>query len=107
MSGPVVRKWQATIRRSDIDGWIATYRDRVLPKIRGIGAVRGVRFLGERDVVPCGVTVLTTFEDMNAAQKFAGDDPGRTVLPDFMAKFFPSHDARATFHDEVMVEIVE
>lgn len=104
MSGPVVRIWRATIARGDIDDWVATYRARVLPDMRRVEGFRGVRFLVDRTGDPCAVTVLTTFDDMDAVRRFAGDDPGRTVLPDFMARFFPSYDARATFHEQVLAE---
>lgn len=104
MTGPVVRKWEATVARDDVDEWIATYRQRVLPGMREIAGFRGVQFLAEREGDPCAVTVLTTFDDMSAVRRFAGDDPARTVLPDFMARFFPSFEQRARFYDVVLAE---
>ena len=104
MTGPVVRKWEATVARADVEDWVATYRERVLPGMRKVAGFRGVRFLVERDCDPCAVTVLTTFDDMDAVRRFAGDDPARTVLPDFMARFFPSFEKRARFYDLVLAE---
>ncbi|OAN75867.1 hypothetical protein A8B78_15615 [Jannaschia sp. EhC01] len=104
MSGPVVRKWEASIARADIAGWVKTYRDRVLDHVRAVPGFQDVTFLAERDDDPCRVTVLMTWDDMDAIRAFAGDDPAQTVLPDFMAPFFPDYDTRATFHDRVLVE---
>ena len=42
---------------------------------------------------------------MAAIKALAGDDPAKTYLPDFMEPFFPSYDERATFHDEVVLEV--
>lgn len=104
MTGPVVRKWEATIARADIAAWVQTYRDRMLEAVRAVPGFQDVTFLAEREGDPCRVTVLMTWDDMDAIRAFAGDDPGKTVLPDFMAPFFPEYDARATFHDRVLVE---
>jgi len=104
MSGAVVRRWEASVARGDIGAWVATFRDRVLPGMRAVQGFRSVTFLAERDADPCRVCVLTRWDDMDAVRRFAGDAPARTVLPDFMARFFTEHDAEATFHDEVLVE---
>jgi heme-degrading monooxygenase HmoA len=104
MTGAVVRRWEATIARRDIARWIDTFRDRVFPAMRAIEGFLGIRILAGREGDPCLVTVLTSWRDMHAVRRFSGDDPGRAVLPDFMAPFFADADARATFHDELMVE---
>ena len=104
MTDNVVRMWKATIAASDVAAWVDTYRTRVLPKMNSIDGFRGAQFLVERDVDPCGVTVLTTFDSMDAVRRFAGEDPARTVLPDFMAAYFPTYDDRASFHDQVLLE---
>ncbi len=104
MTGPIVRKWQATIARGDIDAWVGTFRDRAFPGMRAVEGFRDVTFLAEREADPCRVTVLTTWDDLDAVRRYAGTDPARTVMPDFMAPFFPDYDAQATFHDQVLVE---
>jgi hypothetical protein len=41
---------------------------------------------------------------MDAISAFAGKDAAKTVMPDFMARFFKSYDAESTFYDEVLQE---
>ena len=48
--------------------------------------------------------VLTKWRDMAAIATYAGEHVAKTVMPDFMAKFFKSYDAEATFYDEVLQE---
>ncbi|MCC1492297.1 hypothetical protein [Cognatishimia sp. F0-27] len=90
--------------RDDVEAWVETYRARVLDQVRAIDGFRAVEFLVAREGDPAAVTVLTTWDDMGSVRAFAGDDPARTVLPDFMVRFFTSHDARATFYDQVLLE---
>ncbi|WP_372571372.1 antibiotic biosynthesis monooxygenase [Ruegeria jejuensis] len=104
MSVPVIRKWQATIARDDVAAWKETFERRVLPNMRAVDGFRGITVLTERGGEPCRMTVLTAWEDMEAVQRFAGENPARTVMPDFMAPFFPTYDAEASFHDEIMAE---
>ena len=104
MTGAVVRRWEATIDRADIDGWVETFRARVLPGMRSVDGFRGVSFLARRDEDPCHVVVLTKWRDMAAVKGFAGDTPAKTVLPDFMARFFRTYEPEATFYDQVLQE---
>ncbi len=104
MTGPLVRRWEAVSARADLGDWVATYRDRVLPAMKDVPGFLGVTFHAERDADPCRITVLTAWADMDAVKAFAGDDPARAVVPDFMARFFVDHDATASFHDELLLE---
>ncbi|GAB5449123.1 antibiotic biosynthesis monooxygenase [Gymnodinialimonas sp.] len=104
MSDVVVRKWEATVARANLAQWVQTYRARVLEAVRRVEGFRDVTFLAEREADPCRVTVLMTWESMDAIRRFAGEDPAKTVLPDFMVPFFATHDARATFHDRLLLE---
>ena len=104
MSDAVVRKWEATVARVDLDGWVDTFRSRVLPTMRAVDGFGDVTFLARRDDDPCHVIVLTKWRDMAAVVAFAGEQAARTVLPDFMARFFRSHDTEATFYDEILRE---
>jgi len=92
------------MRRADIGAWLETYRARVLPHVKEVAGFRSVTFHAAREGDPCRVTVVTRWDDMGAVRRFAGDDPARTVLPDFMAPFFPDDGAEASFHDEVLLE---
>ena len=105
MSRPVVRRWEASIARGDVEDWLDTFKARAFPHMRTVPGFLGIRILVSREGDPCGATVLTTWEDMEAVRRYAGQEPARTVMPDFMAPFFPAYDAKATFHDEVMVEL--
>ncbi|WP_317057765.1 antibiotic biosynthesis monooxygenase [Roseovarius rhodophyticola] len=100
----VVRNWEAAVGRADIDAWINTFRDRVLPNMQALDGFLDVTFLTKRDGDPCHVKVLTRWRNMAAITAFAGENPAKTVLPDFMAPFFKSYDAEATFYDEVLRE---
>ena len=104
MSAAVVRRWEATVDRKDIDDWVKMYRARVLPGMHDIDGFEGVSFLARREEDPCHVIALTKWRDMEAITAFAGDNPSNTVLPDFMARFFQTYDAEATFYDEVLQE---
>lgn len=104
MSGAVVRRWEATVSRRDIDDWVETFRARVLPGMRSVDGFRGVSFLARRGEDPCHVVVLTKWRDMAAVVSFAGEHAARTVLPDFMARFFKTHSEEATFYDEILQE---
>jgi antibiotic biosynthesis monooxygenase len=105
MTGGVVRKWEATMARKDVDRWRETFLSRVYPGMSAIAGFKGIRVLLSRDADPCRMTVLTTWDDMAAVESFAGKDPARTVLPDFMAPFFPDHSPKATFHDDLPLEV--
>lgn len=107
MNGLVIRRWEATVARADLDAWVATYRERVLPSMRKIGGFVGVAFLAKRDEEPSQVMVLTKWRDMAAVVAFAGEHPAKTVLPDFMARFFVEHDDEAAFYDEILWEDVD
>ena len=104
MTGTLVRRWEAVIARADIQEWIETFRARAFPGMRAVEGFQGIRIQAERDADPCHVTVLTEWDDMTAVKHYAGDVPERTVMPDFMAPFFVSYDAQASFHDTLMVE---
>lgn len=104
MTGVVVRNWEAKIARGDIDAWRQLFFDRVLPFMKSINGFQGVRVLAAREGDPCIMTVQTSWSDMEAVGRFAGGDPARTYLPDFMVPFFPVYDALATFHDEILTE---
>ena len=104
MSGAVVRRWEATVARDDLTGWVETFRDRVLPNMRAVDGFRDVTFLARRDEDPAHVIVLTKWRDMAAVVAFAGEHAAKTVLPDFMARFFKTHDAEATFYDQILRE---
>lgn len=100
----VVRRWEAKVVRSDLADWVATYRQKVLPNVRKIDGFESVTFLANREGDPASVTVLMRWRDMGAIKRFAGENPAKTVLPDFMARFLTDHDERATFHDELLLE---
>ncbi len=104
MSGAVVRRWEAVVARSDVQGWVDTFRARALPGMREVDGFENVSFLVRRDQDPSHVVVLTKWRDMDAISAFAGKDAAKTVMPDFMARFFKSYDAEATFYDEVLQE---
>ena len=107
MTNAVIRKWEAHIARTDVSAWKDTFMSRVLPMMRDVEGFRGISVLASRDGEPCRMTVLTRWADMDAIKRFAGDDPGRTYLPDFMERFFPAYEKRATFHDEVVLEVTQ
>ncbi len=65
---------------------------------------RGISIHAERDTDPCRVTVQTTWDSMEAIQAYAGDDPAKAVVPDFMAGFLLEYDAEASFHIELMLK---
>lgn len=90
--------------RDDLNDWVETFRARVLPGMRSIDGFRDVTFLAKRDEDPCHVIVQTKWRNMAAVTAFAGERAANTVLPDFMARFFKTHDAQATFYDEILRE---
>ena len=90
--------------REDLSAWVETYRTRVLPGVRAVDGFLDVTFLARRDEDPCHVVVLTKWRDMAAIVAFAGEQAAKTVLPDFMARFFKTHDAEATFYDQILRE---
>ncbi len=104
MSDAVVRRWEAVVARDDVPEWVETFRARALPGMRAVDGFKSVSFLVRRDQDPCHVVVLTKWRDMAAIAAFAGKEAAKTVMPDFMAKFFKSYDAEATFYDEVLQE---
>jgi len=104
MTGAIVRRWEATMARGDIGAWLETFRARAFPGMRAVDGFRDIRIHAEQGADPCRVTVLTTWQDMEAVRSYAGDAPARTVMPDFMAPFFKDYDAEARFYDELLVE---
>ncbi len=104
MTGPIVRRWEAMIARADIAPWLETFRARAYPGMQAVEGFKGITIHAERGGDPCRVTVMTKWENINAIKRYAGDVPEKTVMPDFMARFFPSYDAKASFHDELMRE---
>ena len=104
LDGGVVRRWEATVARSDLGDWIQTYLDKVLTQVRNVDGFRGVTFLAERERDPCRVSVLTTWDDMGAVTRFAGQEPARAVVPEFMTRFFIESDPEAPFHDVLLQE---
>jgi len=107
MTKRVVRRWEARVARTDLSGWVSTYRDRVLEGMRDIDGFLGVAFHAEREADPCKVTVLTTWDDMESVRRFAGGAPEKAVVPDYMQDFFVAADPEATFHDEILLEANE
>jgi len=104
MTGAVVRRWEATIARDQVLEWRDTLLERVFPKMKAINGFRALRVHAQHDQDPCRVTVFTEWDDMLCVRRFAGDDPAKAVIPDFMEPFFRSYDETATFHDELVLE---
>ena len=104
MTGSVVRRWEARIARADVQAWQETFLSKAFPGMRAVEGFQGIRVLVERDRDPCRLTVMTEWTDMQAIKRYAGETPEKTVMPDFMAPFFPSYDATASFHDELVLE---
>jgi len=104
MTGVIARRWDGTVARANLDAWVATYKERVLPKMHGIDGWQGVSFLAARDGDPCRVSVTTLWRDEDALRAFAGENLTQAVVPDFMAGFFVDYDADATLHSEIFVE---
>ena len=104
MTGPVMRRWEAKVARADLDGWVETFRARVLTEMSKMDGFQSITFHAAREGDPCQVTVLSAWRDMDAIRAFAGDEPAKTYLPDFMAPFFAEHDGLATFHDVILME---
>ncbi|HKL64500.1 MAG TPA: antibiotic biosynthesis monooxygenase [Roseovarius sp.] len=104
MSHAVVRRWEAMVARADIAGWKETFRARVLPSMQGAEGFVGISVHAARDGDPCRMTVLTSWDSLDAIRGFAGDTPENAVIPDFMMPYFREHDAQATFHDEILRE---
>ncbi|RBI75257.1 hypothetical protein DQW77_06290 [Roseovarius sp. TE539] len=104
MSAAVVRRWEARVDRADIAAWKETFEARVLPSMRGVEGFRGISVQAARQDDPCRMTVLTSWDSMDAIRHFAGDSPEMAVIPEFMLAFFREHDAEATFHDEILRE---
>ncbi|MFD1158258.1 antibiotic biosynthesis monooxygenase [Roseovarius aestuarii] len=104
MSSAVVRRWEATVARDDLTACVETFRERVLPNMRAIDGFRDATFLARRDEDPAHLIVLTKWRDMAAVVAFAGDQAAKAVVPDFMAGFFKTQDAEATFYDQILRE---
>ena len=102
MTAAVVRKWEASVARSDIDAWYAAYAGRVVPMLQAAEGFAGVSVLLSREDDPCRITVLSRWDNMSAVERFAGPEPAKTVLPDYMADFYADYDQTATFHDQVL-----
>jgi len=100
----VVRRWHAMIARRDVAEWRDAFCERVLPSMRRVDGFRGISVQTAQEGDPCRMTVLTSWDSMDAIRAFAGDAPEKAVIPDFMAPFFRGHDAEATFHDEILLE---
>ncbi len=104
MTGAVVRRWEASIARADVPAWLDTFRTRAFPGMSAVEGFKGIRVHLQRDGDPCRLTVFTEWNDMAAIKRYAGETPEKTVMPDFMAPFFSSYDATASFHDELELE---
>jgi hypothetical protein len=104
MIGNIARKWEAKVARADLAEWVITCRAGVLDDVRSVDGFVDVTFLAERKGDPCKVTVPTAWRDMDAVDRFAGDDPARMVLPGYMARFLPDYDVRAALHDQLLTE---
>jgi hypothetical protein len=104
MTGGVVRRWEAMIARSEVSAWLDTFRTRAFPGMRAVEGFKGIRIHLQRDGDPCRLTVFREWSDMAAIKRYAGETPGKTVMPNVMAPFFASYDATASFHDELELE---
>ncbi|QJF50847.1 antibiotic biosynthesis monooxygenase [Roseobacter ponti] len=106
MTDALVRRWEAVIARDDVDPWLSTFRNRVYPAMRAVEGFRGITVHTERGSDPCRIAVVTRWKDIAAVKRIAGDVPEKTFLPDFMVPFFPAWDKEASFHDEVLSEMM-
>jgi len=103
MSDRIVRRWHAVVSRSNLEPWLTTFQERAYPGMRGVAGFCSISIQAERETDPCRVTVQTTWESMDAARAYAGDEPAKAVVPEFMAGFLLEYDAEASFHDELML----
>ena len=87
MTGRMVRRREARVARADLDGWVATYRDRVPDRVKKADGFPNVAFRTERGGDPCRVTVLMNRDDT-----------------DFIQPFLTDAGTRATFQDEILPE---
>ena len=62
--------------RADLDGWVSTYRERVLDHVKGVDGFQSVAFHAEREGDPCKVTVLMKWDDMGAVKQFLEREGG-------------------------------
>ena len=104
MTQAVMREWEVSVRRADIDAWVATFRERVLNYMRSIEGFQIITLFADRDNDPCQVTALSAWEDMAATKRLAVDGQPKMDLPDFIEPFLTEYDEFATSHDVVFLE---
>jgi heme-degrading monooxygenase HmoA len=98
----ISRLWHGWTTPANADEYERLLRTRVLPGIHRVAGYRGA-YLLRRDVADeTEFVTLTFFDSMDAVRAFAGDDPGRAVVPPDAERLLARFDARST-HYEVLV----
>ncbi|MEL6167969.1 MAG: hypothetical protein AAFR35_04715 [Pseudomonadota bacterium] len=98
MTVAIARTREADIAPGQTGAWRETCLARTLPHMPAVDGFHGNRVMVSQDRHPCRMTMLATWQSMDAIRRYSGE------TPEFMAPFFPDYDAAATFHDEVLVE---
>jgi heme-degrading monooxygenase HmoA len=74
----IVRRWRA--QATDVAGYLAHFRRRVLPALRQISGFRRALILRQAREDAIDIEVLTLWDSMRAIRWFAGADDDRAVV---------------------------
>jgi heme-degrading monooxygenase HmoA len=102
-TSPVARVWRCITRADAAGAYVEHLHSATFPKLRQIPGHRGAWLM--RRVVPRGVEflVVTTWDSMEAVERFAGPEPEVAVVPPEARALMVEYDERVQ-HFEVIDE---
>ena len=97
----ISRQWRGIAKNADADRYVSHLREETFPELAKISGFVRASIL--RRSVEEGVEfrIVTTWESLEAIQKFAGQDPGQAVVPEKVQEMMVTYDRRVDHYEVV------
>jgi heme-degrading monooxygenase HmoA len=99
----IQRHWRGVAKRGEANNYIRHLETETFPLIAAISGFVKASILRRSTADGVEFLIITIWESMDAIQKFAGDDPGKAVVPKVVKGMMLSWEERVR-HYEVVSE---
>ena len=98
----IARVWHGSTKPLDAERYVAHLQENVIPALHAIDGFRGMQLLRRARGDRTDFTVITTWDSIEAIQRFAGADVEVAVVAPEAQAILTSFDRRAAHYDVVI-----